>query len=194
MNMAPAIIMHDISKQTHVVLSIGAHDGCAVHMSKHMMETSPNIKHALLLQGPLTAAQDSVFEGFSTVFAPSPLLQKEAEELQRAADAVVVPAWSLPFVDAAAAAAAAADDDDGDGDDDDDCDGRSGSICPALYYDTHLPSEGKKGNKKGNLMPSSQAASASASASASSSLHLTVCLPNEHVPHPLQVLGLGFRV
>ena len=39
-----------VSQTTHVVLSVGAADGCAVHMAKSMMTTSPALKHALLLQ------------------------------------------------------------------------------------------------------------------------------------------------
>ncbi len=35
---------------THVVLSVGAADGCAVHMAKAIMTASPALKHAVLLQ------------------------------------------------------------------------------------------------------------------------------------------------
>jgi len=50
MNMSPSLIMHDMSKQSHVILSIGAADGCAVTMARDMMQKAPNLKHALLLQ------------------------------------------------------------------------------------------------------------------------------------------------
>jgi hypothetical protein len=76
MDMAPGLIVHDLSKVihaaqipasyelrafdrvvqlaffqlTHLVLSVGASDGCAMHMAKNIMKRSPQIKHAMLLQ------------------------------------------------------------------------------------------------------------------------------------------------
>jgi hypothetical protein len=33
-----------------MVIAVGAADGCAVNMAKHLMRTSPELKHAVLLQ------------------------------------------------------------------------------------------------------------------------------------------------
>jgi hypothetical protein len=116
------------------------------------------------LQGSLTSADDTVFDGFSTIFVSSPALHLEALDLPKADHAIVVAAWSLPRVNFDAVHS----------DSNLSC-SADGSQCgdndaPAFHFDTHLPEQYSLG------------------LSSSSARGLSICFPNEHVPHPLEQL------
>jgi hypothetical protein len=114
-------------------------------------------------QGSLLSADDLVFDGFSTIFVSSPSLRTEAQDLARADHAVVVPAWSLPRVVG----------DDADGGGAASCsDGRDGAV-PAFFFEMH---------------PLHHNSVAASSSSSSQSRSLSLCFPNEHLPHPLEQL------
>jgi hypothetical protein len=115
-------------------------------------------------QGSLTSADDTVFDGFSTIFVSSPALHREALDVPKADLAAVVPAWSLPRVNFDEAQRGS----------DVSC-SADGSQCgddeaPAFHFDTHLPAQNRAG------LPISSARG------------LVICFPNEHVPHPLEQL------
>jgi hypothetical protein len=84
--------------------------------------------------------------------------------LHKAEHTVVVPAWSHPRADV----------DEGNGGDDVRCSAGVGECvlgaAPAFYFDTYLPLQHD------------------AQESSSTALGLTICFPNEHVPHPLEQL------
>ena len=105
-----------------------------------------------------------MFDGFSTIFVSSPSLYHEALDVPKADHTIVVPAWSLPRVHF------------------DDAHSNSNLSCsadvsqygdndaPAFHFDTHLPDQSSSG------------------LSSSSARGLSICFPNEHVPHPLEQL------
>jgi hypothetical protein len=115
-------------------------------------------------QGSLSSADDLALKGFSTIFASSPSLLKEALDMPRDNEAVVVPAWMLPPVDAhdgGCSGSGAGCEADGDGDE--------VGAAAAFYFDT-------------------LATMTHPSSAQSSSRLMSICFANEHAPHPLQQL------
>ena len=170
---------------THMVLAVGATDGCAVYMAKNIMHTAPQIKHALILQvhsrvacqrvryvvrdawaqGSLSSADDLALKGFSTIFASSPQLYRQALDMARDGNAEIVPAWSLPKVE------------DGDAS----CSGGGAGCVPRGFGDADVADTAF-------YFDAYPAASAASAAGTSSSALLSVCFANEHFPHPLEQL------
>ncbi len=120
------------------------------------------------------SADDHVFDGFSTIFVSSPSLHAEAQDLARADHSIVVPAWSLHrvVVDDALGGGAASCSEDGLECRDDD--------VPAFYFDTHPLHR--------NSVAASSLLVSLSSSSSSQSRALSLCFPNEHLPHPLEQL------
>jgi hypothetical protein len=110
------------------------------------------------LQGSLASAEDSILKGFDTIFTTSPWLHREALDMPRSDLAVVVPAWSLPTVNR--------DDCEG-GDESCAADNGGGELDPRskFYFDTSPSFENDASSRK-----------------------LTVCIANEHMPHPVEQL------
>ncbi len=107
------------------------------------------------------SAEDSALNGFGTIFTSSPWLHREVLDMPRSDLAVVVPAWSLPPVNR---------DDCGGGDESCAADNGGGELDARsmFYFDTSPPFEND--------------------ASSSIPRKLTVCIANEHMPHPVEQL------
>jgi hypothetical protein len=114
----------------------------------------------------LSTADDSVLEGFSTIFTSSPSLHKETLEMNLDKHAIVVPAWSPPRDPRADGNDAVCDANCGD-----DAVDSLNNHAPAFFFDYHDPSL--------NPMDGSQT---------SFDHKLSVCFPNEHAPHPIEQL------